>query len=189
MRGDYGIYLRCGRAASHRRVPGRRSVCGQRLRDEVHRRAWKSQPLNRSSTHWASAPSAITRFPATPTMWPISLATTATARMITSRPSARSSSSMAPGPGSGKMAVCLSQLYHHENTSAASRRAMPSSRRFPSGTCHWKHPVNLGLRGRYRRSERRVNMIDPFTWKAYGKIQSTTTATSKFFRSSTPCLN
>jgi uncharacterized protein (UPF0371 family) len=37
-----------------------------------------------------------------------------------------------PGPGSGKMAVCLSQLYN-ENL-RASRRAMRNLRRFPSGT-------------------------------------------------------
>ncbi len=35
----------------------------------------------------------------------------------------------APGPGSGKMATCLSQLYHHHI------RGMPSLRPSPSGTC------------------------------------------------------
>ena len=46
-------------------------------------------PLKSGSTALASAPSATTRSPATPTMWPASSATRATARTITSRPSAR----------------------------------------------------------------------------------------------------
>ena len=40
----------------------------------------------------------------------------------------------APGPGSGKMATCLSQLYH-EHQARACRPATPSSRPSPSGTC------------------------------------------------------
>ena len=39
----------------------------------------------------------------------------------------------APGPGSGKMATCLSQLYHHHIR--GSGRGTPSSRPSPSGTC------------------------------------------------------
>ena len=39
----------------------------------------------------------------------------------------------APGPGSGKMATCLSQLYHEHN--AESMRDMPNSRHFRSGIC------------------------------------------------------
>ena len=65
--------------------------------------------------------------------YPKSLATTATARMITSRPSARSSSSRPLAPAAAKWrSACRSSTM---STSAASRRAMPSSRRFPSGTC------------------------------------------------------
>ena len=50
----------------------------------------------------ASAPSATTKFPATPTMWPASSATRATARTITSRPSARWWSSRPPAPEAAK---------------------------------------------------------------------------------------
>ena len=39
----------------------------------------------------------------------------------------------APGPGSGKLATCLSQVYHEH--SVASRWAMRSSRPSPCGTC------------------------------------------------------
>ena len=39
----------------------------------------------------------------------------------------------APGPGSGKMAVCLSQLYHEYKRGV--RPVTPSSRPSPSGTC------------------------------------------------------
>ena len=42
----------------------------------------------------------------------------------------------APGPGSGKMATCLSQLYHEYKRGEASRQAMPNMKHSRFGICH-----------------------------------------------------
>ena len=73
----------------------------------------------------------------------------------------------APGPGSGKMATCLSQLYHEHQPRRAAR-AMPSLRPSPSGTCRSCHPVNVAYEAATADLDD-VNMIDPFHLEAYGE--------------------
>lgn len=72
----------------------------------------------------------------------------------------------APGPGSGKMAVCLSQLYH-EN-----RRGIPAGyakfETFPVWNLPLNHPVNIAYEAATSDLSDR-NMIDPFHLEAYGK--------------------
>ncbi len=62
----------------------------------------------------------------------------------------------APGPGSGKMAACLSQLYHENKRGIKAGYAKFET--FPIWNIPLKHPVNLAY----------VNMIDPFHLDAYG---------------------
>ena len=71
----------------------------------------------------------------------------------------------APGPGSGKMATCLSQLYHeHRRGVAAGYAKFETS---PIGTLPLKHPVNLAYEAATA-DLNDVNMIDPFHLEAYG---------------------
>ena len=58
----------------------------------------------------------------------------------------------APGPGSGKMATCLSQLYHEHKRGVNAGYAKYET--FPIWNLPLKHPGQPGLRGCYRRSER-----------------------------------
>ena len=71
----------------------------------------------------------------------------------------------APGPGSGKMATCLSQLYHDN------RRGIPAGyakyETFPIWNLPLKHPVNLAYEAATA-DLNDVNMIDPFHLEAYG---------------------
>ncbi len=72
----------------------------------------------------------------------------------------------APGPGSGKMAVCMSQLYH-EN--ARGRKAgYAKFETFPIWNLPLKHPVNLAYEAATA-DLNDVNMIDPFHLEAYGE--------------------
>ncbi len=71
----------------------------------------------------------------------------------------------APGPGSGKMAVCLSQLYHeHEKGIEAGYAKFET---FPIWNLPLKHPVNLAYEAATT-DLNDVNMIDPFHLEAYG---------------------
>ena len=71
----------------------------------------------------------------------------------------------APGPGSGKMAVCLSQLYHeHERGIEAGYAKFET---FPIWNLPLKHPVNLAYEAATT-DLNDVNMIDPFHLEAYG---------------------
>lgn len=73
----------------------------------------------------------------------------------------------APGPGSGKMAVCLSQLY---NEHARGRNAgYAKFETFPVWNLPLKHPVNVAYEAATA-DLNDVNMIDPFHLEAYGKI-------------------
>ena len=72
----------------------------------------------------------------------------------------------APGPGSGKMAVCLSQLYH-ENI-RGTKAGYAKFETFPIWNLPLKHPVNLAYEAATA-DLNDVNMIDPFHLEAYGK--------------------
>jgi len=71
----------------------------------------------------------------------------------------------APGPGSGKMATCLSQLYH-ENLRGI-KAGYAKFETFPIWNIPLKHPVNLAYEAATADLDD-VNMIDPFHLEAYG---------------------
>lgn len=72
----------------------------------------------------------------------------------------------APGPGSGKMAVCLSQLYHEHKKGVKAGYAKFET--FPVWNLPLKHPVNLAYEAATA-DLNDVNMIDPYHLEAYGK--------------------
>ena len=72
----------------------------------------------------------------------------------------------APGPGSGKMATCLSQLYHEYKRGIKAGYAKYET--FPIWNIPLKHPVNLAYEAATA-DLNDVNMIDPFHLEAYGK--------------------
>ena len=72
----------------------------------------------------------------------------------------------APGPGSGKMATCLSQLYHEYKHGVKAGYAKFET--FPIWNIPLKHPVNLAYEAATA-DLNDVNMIDPFHLEAYGK--------------------
>ena len=71
----------------------------------------------------------------------------------------------APGPGSGKMATCLSQLYHENQRGVKAGYAKFET--FPVWDLPLKHPVNLAYEAATA-DLNDVNMIDPFHLSAYG---------------------
>ena len=71
----------------------------------------------------------------------------------------------APGPGSGKMATCLSQLYHEHKRGVKAGYAKFET--FPIWNLPLKHPVNLAYEAATA-DLNDVNMIDPFHLEAYG---------------------
>ena len=71
----------------------------------------------------------------------------------------------APGPGSGKMATCLSQLYHENKRGIKAGYAKFET--FPIWNISLKHPVNLAYEAATA-DLNDVNMIDPFHLEAYG---------------------
>ena len=72
----------------------------------------------------------------------------------------------APGPGSGKMATCLSQLYHENKRGIKAGYAKFET--FPIWNIPLKHPVNLAYEAATA-DLKDVNMIDPWHLEAYGK--------------------
>ena len=72
----------------------------------------------------------------------------------------------APGPGSGKMAVCLSQLYNESRRGVKAGYAKFET--FPIWNLPLKHPVNVAYEAATA-DLNDVNMIDPFHLEAYGK--------------------
>ena len=73
----------------------------------------------------------------------------------------------APGPGSGKMAVCLSQLYNENKRGV--RAGYAKFETFPVWNLPLKHPVNIAYEAATA-DLNDVNMIDPFHLEAYNKI-------------------
>lgn len=71
----------------------------------------------------------------------------------------------APGPGSGKLATCLSQMYHDSKKGLKSGYAKFET--FPTWNLSLKHPVNLAYEAATA-DLMDVNMIDPFHLEAYG---------------------
>ena len=72
----------------------------------------------------------------------------------------------APGPNSGKLATCLSQLYHESRLGI--RAGYAKFETFPIWNLPLKHPVNLAYEAATA-DLRDVNMIDPFHMDAYGE--------------------
>ncbi len=72
----------------------------------------------------------------------------------------------APGPGSGKMATCLSQLYHDHKRGIRSGYAKFET--FPIWNLPLKHPVNIAYEAATA-DLNDMNMIDPFHLEAYGE--------------------
>lgn len=73
----------------------------------------------------------------------------------------------APGPGSGKMATCLSQLYHEHKRGISAGYAKFET--FPIWNLPLNHPVNLAYEAATA-DLNDVNMIDPFHLEAYGEM-------------------
>ena len=71
----------------------------------------------------------------------------------------------APGPGSGKLATCLSQLYHEHKQ--GKRAGYAKFETFPVWNLSLNHPVNLAYEAATA-DLNDVNMIDPFHLDAYG---------------------
>ena len=72
----------------------------------------------------------------------------------------------APGPGSGKLATCLSQLYHEHKRGVNAGYAKFET--FPVWNLPLKHPVNLAYEAATA-DLNDVNMIDPFHLEVYGE--------------------
>ena len=72
----------------------------------------------------------------------------------------------APGPGSGKMATCLSQLYHEHRRGVNAGYAKFET--FPIWNVPLKHPINLAYEAATADLDA-INMIDPFHLEAYGE--------------------
>lgn len=72
----------------------------------------------------------------------------------------------APGPGSGKMAVCLSQLYHEHKRGVKAGYAKYET--FPTWNLPLQHPVNLAYEAATA-DLNDINMIDPYHFEAYNE--------------------
>ena len=73
----------------------------------------------------------------------------------------------APGPGSGKLATCLSQIYHENKNGVNAGYAKFET--FPVWNLPLKHPVNLAYEAATA-DLKDVNMIDPFHLEKYGEV-------------------
>ena len=72
----------------------------------------------------------------------------------------------APGPGSGKLATCLSQLYHEDRRGKVAGYSKFET--FPVWNVPLKHPLNIAYEAATV-DLKDVNMIDPFHLEAYGQ--------------------
>ena len=84
----------------------------------------------------------------------------------------------APGPGSGKMATCLSQLYHEHERGVAAGYAKFET--FPVWDLPFNHPVTLAYEAATA-DLGDVNMIDPFHLEAYGQTAVSYNRDSEIF--------
>ncbi|MBR5480058.1 MAG: DUF1846 domain-containing protein [Clostridia bacterium] len=73
----------------------------------------------------------------------------------------------APGPGSGKMATCMSQLYHEHKKGI--RAGYAKFETFPIWNLPLQHPVNMAYEAATA-DLNDVNMIDPFHLEAHGEL-------------------
>ena len=73
----------------------------------------------------------------------------------------------APGPGSGKLATCLSQLYHEYKRGV--RAGYAKFETFPIWNLPLRHPVNVAYEAATA-DLGDINMIDPYHFEAYGKM-------------------
>lgn len=73
----------------------------------------------------------------------------------------------APGPGSGKLSVCLSQLYHEQRRNVKAGYAKFET--FPVHDLHLKDPINLAYEAATA-DLNDINMIDPFHLEKYGTV-------------------
>ena len=73
----------------------------------------------------------------------------------------------APGPGSGKLATCLSQLYHEYKKGVKAGYA--KFEKFPVWNLPLKHPVNIAYESATA-DLKDVNLLDSYHFEAYGKI-------------------
>lgn len=85
----------------------------------------------------------------------------------------------APGPGSGKMATCLSQLYHEHKRGIQSGYAKFET--FPIWNLPLKHPVNLAYEAATA-DLADINMIDPYHMQAYGETATNYNRDIEIFR-------
>ena len=92
----------------------------------------------------------------------------------------------APGPGSGKMATCLSQLYHEHKRGIQAGYAKFET--FPIWNLPLKHPVNMAYEAATA-DLNDVNMIDPFHLEAYGQTTVNYNRDVEIFLSSMPFSN
>ena len=114
----------------------------------------------------ASGPTGITASRITPRISASSSRKRALVEMIISRRTRPVVVVTAPGPGSGKMATCLSQLYHEHKRGIQAGYAKYET--FPIWNLPLKHPVNLAYEAATV-DLADVNMIDPFHLEAYGE--------------------
>ena len=142
-----GLYVGSRRDHAVRRSGG----CG---------RLQKASDRARHAGLYATTPSQAIR-----AMFRSSFPTRATDATSTSRPPARSLSSPRPAPARGKMATCLSQLYHEHKRGVTAGYAKFET--FPIWNLPLKHPVNLAYEAATA-DLNDVNMIDPFHLEAYG---------------------
>jgi uncharacterized protein (UPF0371 family) len=70
-----------------------------------------------------------------------------------------------PGPGSGKMATCLSQVYHHHT--CGQKAGYAKFETFPIWNLPLLHPVNVAYEAATA-DLKDINMVDPFHLEAYG---------------------
>ena len=115
---------------------------------------------------WASGYSGIFPSRAIPTTWSRSSATTDLAATNMWKPAVPLVVVTAPGPGSGKMEVCLSQLYKEHQQGVQAGYAKFET--FPIWNLPLNHPVNIAYEAATADLDD-VNMIDPFHLEAYGE--------------------